>query len=66
MHKLLVNRLLKPAKEKVWLSELTVPQWPKLLTWDVKQQKQPTTAPDNMPKSGQYWSLRIWVVDWNF
>ena len=28
VHKLLVNRLLKPAKEKVWLSELTVPQWP--------------------------------------
>ena len=25
-HKLLVNRLLKPAQEKVWLSELTVPQ----------------------------------------
>ena len=23
---LLVNRLLKPAQEKVWLSELTVPQ----------------------------------------
>ena len=26
VHKLLVNRLLKPAQEKVWLSELTVPQ----------------------------------------
>ena len=26
IHKLLVNRLLKPAQEKVWLSELTVPQ----------------------------------------
>ena len=25
-HKLLVNPLLKPAQEKVWLSELTVPQ----------------------------------------
>ena len=25
-HKLLVNRFLKPAQEKVWLSELTVPQ----------------------------------------
>ena len=24
VHKLLVNRLLKPAQEKVWLSELTV------------------------------------------
>ena len=36
--KLLVNRLFKPAQEKVWLGELTVPQWPKLLTWDVKQQ----------------------------
>ena len=28
VHKLLVNRLLKPAQEKVWLSELTVPQCP--------------------------------------
>ena len=26
VHKLLVNRLLKLAQEKVWLSELTVPQ----------------------------------------
>ena len=26
VHKLLVNRLLKPVQEKVWLSELTVPQ----------------------------------------
>ena len=26
VHKLLVNRLLKSAQEKVWLSELTVPQ----------------------------------------
>ena len=26
VHKLLVNRLLKPAQEKVWVSELTVPQ----------------------------------------
>ena len=26
VHKLLVNRLFKPAKEKVWLVELTVPQ----------------------------------------
>ena len=26
VHKLLVNRLLKPAQEKVWLIELTVPQ----------------------------------------
>ena len=25
-HKLLVNRLFKPAQEKVWLGELTVPQ----------------------------------------
>ena len=25
VHKLLVNRLLKPAQVKVWLSELTVP-----------------------------------------
>ena len=28
VNKLLVNRLFKPAQEKVWLSELTVPQWP--------------------------------------
>ena len=28
VHELLVNRLLKPAQEKVWLSELTVPQLP--------------------------------------
>ena len=26
MHELLVNRLFKPAQEKVWLGELTVPQ----------------------------------------
>ena len=26
VHKLLVNRLLQPAQDKVWLSELTVPQ----------------------------------------
>ena len=26
VHELLVNHLLKPAQEKVWLSELTVPQ----------------------------------------
>ena len=26
VHKLLVNCLFKPAQEKVWLSELTVPQ----------------------------------------
>ena len=26
VHRLLVNRLLKPAQEKVWLNELTVPQ----------------------------------------
>ena len=26
VHKLLVNRLLKPAQEKVWLNELTVTQ----------------------------------------
>ena len=40
MHELLVNRLFKPAHEKELLGELTVPQWPTLLTWDVKQQKQ--------------------------
>ena len=28
VHKLLVNHLFKPAQEKVWLGELTVPQWP--------------------------------------
>ena len=26
VHKLLVNRLFKPAQERVWLGELTVPQ----------------------------------------
>ena len=26
--RILVNRLFKPAQEKVWLGELTVPQWP--------------------------------------
>ena len=26
VHELLVNRLFKPAQEKVWLVELTVPQ----------------------------------------
>ena len=26
VHELLVNRLFKPAQEKVWLEELTVPQ----------------------------------------
>ena len=26
------------AQEKVWLGELTVPPWPRLLTWDVKQE----------------------------
>ena len=42
VHKLLVNRLFKPAQEKVWLGELTVPQWPSMLTWDVKQQNKQT------------------------
>ena len=28
VHELLVNRLFKPAQEKVWLGELTVPQSP--------------------------------------
>ena len=28
VHKLMVNRLFKPVQEKVWLGELTVPQWP--------------------------------------
>ena len=27
-HKLLVNCLFKPAQEKVWLGELTIPPWP--------------------------------------
>ena len=26
VHEVLVNRLFKPAQEKVWLGELTVPQ----------------------------------------
>ena len=32
------KRLFKLAQEKVWLGELTVPPWPYLLTWDIKQQ----------------------------
>ena len=28
VHQLLVNSLFKPAQEKVWLGEPTVPQWP--------------------------------------
>ena len=28
VHELLVNRLFKPAQEKVWLGEMTVPPWP--------------------------------------
>ena len=28
VHELLVNRLFKPAQEKVLLGELTLPQWP--------------------------------------
>ena len=28
VHELLVICLFKPAQEKVWLGELTVPQWP--------------------------------------
>ena len=28
VHKVLVNRLVKPAQEKVWLGELTIPTWP--------------------------------------
>ena len=28
VHELLVNLLFKPAQEKVWLGELTVPEWP--------------------------------------
>ena len=28
VHDLLVKHLFKPAQEKVWLGELTVPQWP--------------------------------------
>ena len=30
-------------RKKVWLGELTVPQWPQLLTWDVKQQNKTNT-----------------------
>ena len=28
LKELLVNRLFKPAQEKVWLGELIIPQWP--------------------------------------
>ena len=41
-HKVLVNRLFKPAQEKVRLCELTVPPWPLLLTWGVKQNNKQT------------------------
>ena len=41
VHELLVNCLFKLVLEKVWLGELAVPPWPKLLTWDVKQQNKP-------------------------
>ena len=37
MHKLLVNRLVKLAQEKVWLGELTI-----AVDWDVKQQNKQT------------------------
>ena len=42
VHEVLVNCLLKLAQEKVWLGELTIPPWPQLLTWDVKQQNKQT------------------------
>ena len=42
VHEVLVNGLFKLAQEKVWLGELTVPPWPWLLTWDVKQQNKQT------------------------
>ena len=40
---------------KKWLSELTVPPWPLLLTWDVKQQNK-----KNKTKKKTVWFL-IWV-----
>ena len=52
MHKVLVNCLFKLAQEKVWLGELTVPPWPQVLTWDVKQQNKNAMNPDQTaPKS---------------
>ena len=44
VHEVLVNCLFKLAQEKVGLGQLTVPSWPLLLTWDVKQQKQTNKA----------------------
>ena len=40
VHKLLINRLFKPAQKKMCVGELTIP--PKLLTLDVKQQNKQT------------------------
>ena len=58
MHEVLVNCLFKLAQEKVWLGELTVPLWPWLLTWDVKQQKQK----DNSDQSELLGSVSVRVV----
>ena len=38
VHEVLVNCLFELAQENVWLGQLNFPPWPKLLTWDVKQQ----------------------------
>ena len=73
VHELLVNRLFKPAQEKVWLGELTVPQWPKLLTWDVKQQNKQTKNlyPYFFPSfllmgtwkpGAEFWEKSIWTI----
>ena len=58
VHELLVNRLFKPAQEKVWLGELTFPQWPWLLTWVNLTKK----SPDNvfsLVLSLFYWSQMV-------
>ena len=45
VHEALVNCLFKLAQVKVWLGELTLPPWPQLLTWDVKQQNKSSNFP---------------------
>ena len=48
-------------RKKVWLGELTVPPWPKLLSWDAKQQNKQTNSMGsqgtNVSSGGK---LRLW------
>ena len=70
MHEVLVNCLFKLAQEKLWLGELTVPPWPKLLTWDVKQQnkriksnKQISWNFSSQPSSAKF-NILAWLCSW--